>query len=123
MKIGRRLQLSTSIVLLAFWDFSQYLPDTAKQVPMQLGWGLLISIVCPNLLLPLGRALPWFSGSRSLCSLRTVRALCPSSCPRITTWSQLSTLPASTSGQDCSSIAIASSCRNMHCTCARLCCG
>lgn len=123
MKIWRRLQLSTSVVLLAFWDFSQYLPDSAKQLLMQLGWGLLISILCPNLLLPLGRASPWFSESHSLCSPRTVRALCHSSCPRITTWSQLSTLPASTSGRDCSSIAITSYCRNMHCTCARLCYG
>lgn len=57
----------------------------------------------PDPLLPLGRASLWFSGSRSQCSPRTARVLCHSLCPHTITWSQLSTLPASTCGQACSS--------------------
>lgn len=66
---------------------------------------VLVSILSPDPLLPLGRASPWFSGSHSQCSPRTARVLCHSWCPHTITWSQLSTLPASTCGQACSSTA------------------
>lgn len=64
---------------------------------------MLVCILSPDPLLPFGRASPWFSGSHSQCSPRTARVLCHSLCPHTITWSQSSTLPASTCGRACSS--------------------
>lgn len=110
-KIGRRLKHALSqeeALVLCHWHFGTS-PSICLTLPKKRPhtWArdctVLVCILSRDPLLPLGRASPWFSGSRSQCSPRTARVLCHSSCPHTITWSQLSTPPASTCGRACSS--------------------